>query len=260
MSKPSIDLQIWSYSDRSVNLFWTIKFLEGPFVFDIYRGASPSSLELIAENIIINSYIDDDLEMFTKNRNWMYKVIGREIDTSRAVESEVKHEHYEKDKKYADLVRRDRLVLQPVRPGKRPIVGVKSFVYIEKTFGERCEECWDDIKRLVRDAQCQSCYRTGFEGGYFDPILFYADYDPDPKIVNLTRYFELQSTQIGAWTSNFPPISPRDVIIEESNERWRVAGVKVIEYRRKRFRQFLQLEHLERSEVQQRLPYPEDFL
>ena len=257
MSRPELDLSIVSYTDRSVNLAWSVLNTSADHLFSILRGNSPSEMEEIATDLFMNSYVDDGLSSYSNNRLWFYRVIATNIDTGDTITSTIKYEHYKSDKIFMDVVRRDRLVLYPVRD-KRPLVGVKCFLYPQKSWGSKCHVCWDSVKSRVRDDKCPECYSTGYSGGYFDPSWFYADFTPDSKFVNLMDYFEIQPSQSACWTTNYPPLSPRDVIIEEDGRRWIVVDVVITEYRRKRYRQLAHLDKIDRDDIKYQIPYPED--
>ncbi len=52
----------------------------------------------------------------------------------------------------------------------------RGYLLKVRRYGPRCTECTDEFTQEVKRSLCDTCYGTGYEGGYFDPIpAFYAD-------------------------------------------------------------------------------------
>lgn len=92
-------------------------------------------------------------------------------------------------------------------------VGVKSYLFRKKAFGVRCPACWSTtLEKVIKD-HCAVCVGTGFEGGYFDPIPLYLQYDPSPNSNTKGYYGVVESNQIGVWTISVPELRLDDIVI-----------------------------------------------
>ena len=65
---------------------------------------------------------------------------------------------------------------------------------------------------------------------------------------------ERQPSDTHARTLSFPPISPRDIIVESENRRWRVVNVVTTQRLRAVVHQELQLHEIARSDIEYSLP------
>ena len=199
----------WEISDTDIPL--------SDVEFTVFRSNSPEeSFRAVSPPLIdVFDYTDDDVNLFSKNRKYHYKVRAKVISTD--VESEIgpaRLEHIP-DKIGLEIIRRNNLL-------HRRFVGLPCHVLIRRTFGQRCT-CFDHTKRRVKNSRCSDCFRTGFVGGFFQPTAAFVNFDPPPETVTLVTFGETQEQTTAAWMSNFPIISPGDLVIDEINNRWRVA-------------------------------------
>lgn len=114
--------------------------------------------------------------------------------------------------------------------------GVEGFFLKRKLFGAPCE-CLDFATREIRNAQCESCYGTGFVGGYWPGVeCVFAILDPR------TRHEQLDGGK-GRGTVNDifitarmlaqPFMSEEDVWIDKrSDNRWFVHEIQHIAERK----------------------------
>lgn len=91
-------------------------------------------------------------------------------------------------------------------------VGITSYVFNRKTYGKRCDNCWDHVvEKIVKD-KCEICYGTSFEGGYWAPLTTKLQYEPGPGQISLTYFGKLEENECFAWTIAYPTINDRDLI------------------------------------------------
>ena len=93
---------------------------------------------------------------------------------------------------------------------------------IKKKFGPRCPSCWDEYGQEITKSSCPDCYDTSYENGYSPAVDIYVSisepgFSEKLDVGNIT---ESQNIIIPAWTSNYPLVYPRDVIVDELNRRF----------------------------------------
>ena len=132
--------------------------------------------------------------------------------------------------------------------------GRRVWVFPIRTFGQRCT-CWDhNTDRRLR-SNCVTCYDTGFVGGFHSPIDTWMQIDPDGTAKQLTMMAEGEVHNTPARLSNFPPLKPRDIIVEAENVRWRVGPhVQTREQLRAIVSQDVVLHEIPHGDIEFRLP------
>lgn len=135
----------------------------------------------------------------------------------------------------------------------REFIGRKAWLFPARTFGPHCA-CYDTTMGRVTRSAHLPCFGTGWLGGYLTPIEIYIQFDPSAKQSIATRLGETQPSNASARMSSFPPVSPRDIIIESENRRWRVVNVQQTQRLRAVVHQELQLHEVPRSDVEYAIP------
>jgi hypothetical protein len=90
--------------------------------------------------------------------------------------------------------------------------GVLMDLYVRKTDGPRCSQCWDDL-RSQGDPDCTFCFGTTFEGGYEPMSQLYVRQKPSVQQLDLTPHGYVPNNNPGAWTISDIKISNRDLMI-----------------------------------------------
>lgn len=148
-----------------------------------------------------------------------------------------------------EIVRRHSLLL-------RRFSGIPCFFFIAKTFGQRCR-CWDKTKSRVASSRCPDCYNTGFSGGFFPPIPGYYAREATPDMIQLAAWGELHESQSSAWTTNYPLLSPRDIVADaETGDRWRVESITNIEQKGYAVMQILKISKINPGDIEFNLKVP----
>lgn len=135
----------------------------------------------------------------------------------------------------------------------REMVGRKCWLFPARTFGPRCS-CFDVTLGRTTRSNHMPCYGTGWLGGFLSPVEIFLQIDPSPKQTQLTDTGEWRPVVASARMSSFPPVNPRDIIIETENRRWRVANVQQTQRLRAVVHQELQLQEIPRGDVEYALP------
>ncbi len=123
-----------------------------------------------------------------------------------------------------------------------------------RTFGQRCPDSWDPYKQKLTRSGCQTCFDTGFVRGYLHPIEIWGQIDPSPKSEQNTNVGSQQQVDTTARFGSFPPMKPRDVIIEAENLRWRIVKVTQTEKARARIHQELQIHRIPEKDIEFVIP------
>lgn len=249
-------LSVRSFSLDFLTLDWRIKPTNRPiddFTFSVFRSQSQEDTDFkkIKDGLkSVFNFHDPAASQASRWRQWYYKVRATEDTTALFTESQIATNDEQPDRIGLSIARRNLLVL-------RRFVGIKSFVLQERTFGQRCNHCWDSVKQRRKQSGCRICFDTGFMGGFFTPIEALINYSPSPKQVQMMSFGERQPNQTPAWMSNFPEMKPRDLVIEQHDgRRWRVINVGTTRKRRAITHQNLLLVEINRSDVEWKIEIP----
>jgi hypothetical protein len=157
------------------------------------------------------------------------------------------------------MVRRNNILLYGAgNQRSKRFTGIECFFYKRRTTGPFCPSCYDLKKRQSVRSNCEDCYKTGRFRGYHTPIPVNFQIDPHGQAVDHANISEQQPTRTRAWTSNYPELSPGDVIVEPGNRRWRVQGVSTTEQHRIIVRQMVELYYITPGAVEYRLELPDE--
>lgn len=135
--------------------------------------------------------------------------------------------------------------------------GVPVLVYQRRSDASaRCSNCWDATLRKVTIAYCEVCYNTGFEEGYYAPILTLATIAPESKLEAPSEVHR-QTATTSALLSNYPVLRPRDLIYEvNTGRRYRIFSIQTAEKQRMLINQNITMEALNPGDVEHHLPVP----
>jgi len=200
-----------------IGLSWEVNYTSQSCRFFIERSESPEGKFVTLNSIAIQDaygYIDRTINTESINRQIYYRV--------RAIVDGV--DYYSETKKIDSeipnyiglaIAKNKRLLLER-------IVGTKCLVYIRKTFGKRCDQCYDAVRGKAIDGHCEKCYGTTFDGGYYAPIIMYVQTNPIVKAELKDQLQVSENLRIdGIWCSNFPHLKPGDLIVEVDNPDFR---------------------------------------
>lgn len=135
--------------------------------------------------------------------------------------------------------------------------GRRCWVLPVRTFGTLCS-CVNPVTKARKRSNCVSCYDTGFLRGYHHPIESYIQFDPSPKIDQVTNAGRIAPVNTTARVTYYPPLKPRDIIVEGENRRWRVNKVAGTEHSRAVIHQELELHEIPSSDIEFSIPLIRD--
>lgn len=151
----------------------------------------------------------------------------------------------------------DLLALEIVRQFRvlhRRVTGQLCGIFSIKDFGPRCGSCWNAVQKRNTNSNCKRCFGTGFHGGYFAQVNAFVDFNPTQESVQITQFGEWQRNDTLVWITNFPPVKPKDLIVDPLNRRWRVINRRPIDRLGFVVQQFLQLREIQRVDVEHCIP------
>lgn len=228
-------LDVNSFDINSFTLTWEFDptfELISDYNIDVYRSESPNLGEItdydhVASGIAATNYSYTDIGvsgLYDPHRSWYYKIKLTDTDTAETnvvpyMPAYVKDISIDKVTKH--VLRRKSLAL-------RKYSGRTLKVLKKRSWGTRCTECWDDTLMRVTD-DCNTCYGTGWLEGYFTPIEIKGMLSPSPKINQITMFGEWMPSDTLLTMLNFPPLKPRDIIVDDVNKRWIVKNIRTIE-------------------------------
>lgn len=135
----------------------------------------------------------------------------------------------------------------------REFIGRRCWLFPARTFGPRCS-CYDVYTGRRTRSGHKACWDTGFLGGYMSPVEIFVQIDPPGKNVQSTALTELQPGDTSARMICFPPVNPKDILVETENIRWRVISVSTTQRLRTVVHQELRLHQIPKGDIEYDLP------
>lgn len=167
-------------------------------------------------------YRDGDVNPLHNWRNYFYKVRTVNKDDARVEEVGPAFSEADPDVITIELRRRFELLMQEFG-------GRKVLVFPAITSGFRCPTCYDqgnnDRGRTLgrqKIQNCPTCFDTSFVAGFGTPLVSWMQIDPAAKDIQRTDTTERSQQDTSARLSFFPPLKPKDMIVEAENVRWEV--------------------------------------
>ena len=227
--------------------------------FFVDRGESPSEFQqLNAEGISaydMYEYVDYTANLFDLNRMYFYRIRAVEIIDGNPVQTFTSHDTTWD----GDLDNTGLFIIEENYFEHRWIDGVPVMVFKKRHDGTYCPECWDSVLKRVTSSSCTTCYGTGRLGGYYPPIEAWMKFEPDPKVETVAESGLRQSSQTSAMFTNYPLITPDDVVVElKPNRFWKVENVTYPEKTRTIVLQTLKLNAVNTSDIEYKMAVPED--
>ena len=131
--------------------------------------------------------------------------------------------------------------------------GRRLWVLPLRTFGQRCD-CWSHTLSRRTRSGCIKCYDTGFVRGYMAPIEIWGQIDPAPKTDQTLNVGATQQVNSTGKTGYYPPLKPRDVLVEAENKRWRIVKVGQTEKGRATLHQELEVHEIPPRDIEYSIP------
>lgn len=188
-------------------------------------------------------FIDNRVKVKNKFRQWFYT-----IRCTHKQSGEYKDYGPESPGPPPDLVANE--IRTHINLLMREFVGRRCWVFPVRTFGQRCPNCFNEALKARTKSGCRTCYDTGFVRGYLTPIEGWMQIDAPPNQNQQTNIGELQQQNTTARMGFYPPLKPKDLIIEPDNVRWRVSQATATQRLRAVVHQEIQLHHIPATDVE----------
>lgn len=149
-------------------------------------------------------YLDDESYRFHRNYKLYYRI--KAVFGNNEVWSDVFYSDYTISPEVKFIYKEDSFFL-------RKYIDDPIQIFLKKWSGPTCSNCYDLIKERQIRQSCSNCYGTGIQGGYYGPFHSYWQRGLRPEAILLAPETKLRIVAgNAAWTLNFPPISPDDII------------------------------------------------
>jgi hypothetical protein len=254
------EIKVRSFSLDYLGIFWQISPVAGPsrdsdqheiFDYDFYvlRSEAPMGpYEQIGGPLKdIYSFRDNTVLLRHKWRSYYYKIkvvhrLTGDVDEFGPGSN---------TEPPPDLIAQEIVRIEDVI--FREHIGRKCWLFPIRTFGPRCS-CYDAVAGRQTRSSHQPCYGTGFLGGFLAPVEVFVQFDPTGKNTAATPLREEVANATRARMISFPPASPRDILIEAENRRWRVVSVDGTERLRSTVHQELTLKEIDKGDIEFSIP------
>lgn len=245
-----IEVTVFPQWYKQVSLEWTIPPDWGACTFHVYFWpGGDSGYERLTTNALTTPFFRDPTSReYSKFHNGYYVVEVLVASPAQIKRSAPASWHPKRREKLeimaSEIQRREYMLLSK-------FAGVKTFLFRRKLYGLRCHRCWSTVTEKVTDDHCPVCLGTSFEGGYFDPIPVFVQYDPTPNEKTRSYFGTFEANQIGGWTISIPEVSPDDILIRTGDWNvYRVVRVATTEIQANSVRQMMTLTQLSKGDVE----------
>lgn len=193
-------------------------------------------------------FIDNNIKGGNAFRQWHYKIRCRHRETDEVTDFGPASRTADPDLVATEVRKHINLLM-------REFVGRRCWVLPVRTFGQRCTDCWNPTLKKRIKSGCIRCYDTGFVRGYHSPIESFIQFDPTAKAEQQTNLGTLQQQNTTARLGFFPPLKPKDLVIEPENRRWRITQVSATERLRAVLHQEVQVHAVPSSDIEYRIHF-----
>jgi len=254
---------VQSFDLDHLDLFWELDTQDSErieeydfFVLRSIDGAGGPYHRLAGPFYNTYRFRDGDVHRLYKWRDYYYRIKVVHRSTGATKEFGPQWLQAAPDRIALEIQRREYVLF-------KEFAGRLVFHFPQLTFGQRCKHCWDRGVRgnyIGRSVQqnCSTCFDTTFVGGFSKPMGIYMQIDPSPEAIQRTDLKEHQFSMTTARTVMFPPIKPKDMIVEAENRRWIVEKVSFTEKKRHKIRQELEMREYPRDDIKYSLPISAD--
>lgn len=239
----------------------------GTYVFDIYRAGSPDGpwYAISLGNINIYSYVDVlattatspagtavDPNVLALARGIYYRIVvtppsgsGNRVEAVSIVEPKLDGRQ--------KLLRRK--MLRDATQMLRKLNGVEVAVCKRRHWGPRCKKCFDKYtKESVRE-NCPTCWGTGFDPGYFAPVVTLARRGTAPVTSSISSQGKTDIANAHVTMLDVPRVEEDDVLVFlRDNKRFLVKQVLPTELQTVTIHQKLMVSELSRSSPEYKIP------
>lgn len=259
-------IRVFTLERDAITVSWEIKDTVedmNTYTVSVWRSESAGgpyqrvSQEMNAGDVFL--FEDRSVNIFSKWREFFYRIRFSKDDASQEYGSTDPGQvlngkdpggvvmEAPPDIEALETMRRFELVL-------REYAGRQVITLTERTWGQTCGQCWDALKRRRTMSSCQTCFDTGYAGGFFSPVLTRCMKPPSQIMTSINPMFEIQPNDLVMWFGPRPRLKPRDVVIGIDGRRWRVINLAPSEKGWARTRQTIQMRELSKDQIEYKIP------
>lgn len=253
-------ITVRSFNLDQLDIFWEISPVAAPqdastpheiYDYDFYILKSEAAMGPYAQIAgplrDVYSLRDIQVHLLHKWRQFYYqiKVVHRDSGETETF-GPASNLEPEPDLIAAEIIRQEDLLF-------REFVGRRCILFPARTFGPACS-CFDVVTNRRTRSGCKLCFGTGWLGGFMSPVEVFVQIDPFPKTAQPNALQERQPGDTLGRMISFPPVAPRDILVESENRRWRVLTVTPTQRLRATVRQELQIHEIPKGDIEYGLP------
>jgi hypothetical protein len=231
--------------------------------FHVLRGESPEDLKQLTPPGGLTyqdkpEFIDYTAQLKDLSKVYYYKVEAREMSGNSVVQT-FSTEPFTWD---GDLDLTGIYVIDEHIFAHKYVYGQPCMIFKKKKEGVKDDGPggnFDPILKKNIRSNDKKTVGTPYIGGYYPPIDAWVHFDPDPKLVQIPEWGEKQSRQSDIQFTNYPLLTPGDIIVEVKQYRyWRVVNVRMAEKNRVVTIQVARVDEINRSDIEYTLELPEE--
>lgn len=230
IENPYFEISIFPIWFKNVTIAWKIPSDWGNCTFNVYKCRSDTGPYEKLNTTPIDGLMFADVEtrQWSKYNHDFYIVEAILHDKGGAFLRSKPYSWERQQRRWVelrsiDIQRRFWLMLTK-------FMGVETYVFKRRSYGNRCDTCWDYKNLKVTNDRCPECFGTGWSGGYFEPYLTRMQFDSTPNNTELSATGRNEPSVIAAVTIAFPSIDDWDLIYRvKDNKMYRVDKVLTTE-------------------------------
>lgn len=234
MAKVFTRFEIYNRARGGAMLAWELHplfELSTPLTFTIYASRSGVG-DFVAVGTVVDDFSFEDTNRWIYGKNVRLHYQVRLVDgASKEAESEVKQAVGNQGSNRFQQIANEMIRKEFVR---MELAGQCGWLYKKRRWGVKCPDCIDWSTEQVMDAKCDTCYGTGFTGGYFDPVRYWVSErseQPRRQLTNLQRGF-VDDQVMYVRGVNCPWIDKGDFWVDfDSDSRYVIETVKKVNFR-----------------------------
>lgn len=257
------ELKVKCEDPDSLDLTWVFESPEegeDPLDFtdykiDVYRGQSPS--KDLSEYVKVGEDLDPDVfnfedtsveGLYHSTRKWFYLLDVKKLSTG---ENEIQPDHPSylnggiPNRRFLKIVKHKKIAL------RNSLAGRDLLLLKRRTWGERSDREWDDVLFTPNsDTHLpDNTWDTGWKDGYFKPLKIKGMINANPNVNEISKWGEFYPSDAVLHMLNKPPIKPKDIIINESNERFYIQQIRYTEMLGKVLEQEAQISRIHPEDI-----------
>lgn len=193
------------------------------FIFEVLVGSNPSAGFSKIGETRVPYFLDSDGPSRRHNRlDEVYYAI-RSIDSKNSINFSAPQRVGSNWTKQDWILARQIAREENVRL-RKTIAGVRGWLLKRKSFGDPCPDCLEPSTGEVTNPNCESCFGTGIDGGYYPPIEMWVELTPEKIIRKLESGLGTIFSKIRQIRAlSYPPFSSNDFWVHSStNHRFRI--------------------------------------